>query len=49
MERFRPGINTATEGLSSSATQQIMAKLKDLLDGRDPEEAVAQQTEQVQG
>lgn len=37
VERFRPGITTATDGLSTNATQRIMDKLKDLLDGRDPE------------
>eukprot|EP00775_Hariotina_reticulata_P012805 gene12805-12933_t len=36
VERFRPGITSATDGLSSQATDYIIAKLKDLLDGRDP-------------
>lgn len=36
VERFRPGITSATDGLSGQATDYIIAKLKDLLDGRDP-------------
>lgn len=36
VERLRPGITSATDGLSSQSTDYIIAKLKDLLDGRDP-------------
>lgn len=47
MEHFRPGINSATDGLSTEATQAIMDKLKDLLDGKDPETGI-QETPPVQ-
>lgn len=50
LERFRPGVTSATDGLSVSATRQILDLLKDLLDGRDEDEAaaVSQQVQQLQ-
>jgi hypothetical protein len=35
LAHVKPGIISATDGLSSTAAEQIMAKLKDWLDGDD--------------
>lgn len=37
LAQFKPGIVSATDGLSATAAEQIMAKLKDWLDGDDEE------------
>lgn len=56
LARFKPGIVDATDGLSATAAEQIMTKLKDWLDGDDEEigggaaaaEAPAEEMEQLQ-
>lgn len=52
LAQFKPGITSATDGLSASAAETIIAKLKDWLDGDDEEigagVAPTEQMEQLQ-
>jgi hypothetical protein len=41
VEVFRPGVTSATDGLSDNATRMILDKLKDILDGSDEGEGAA--------